>query len=704
MAERNSKRRDSVLTLYQQKQRHPTLCPLCDRAFFGLKLLPGCQHAYCSTCIRSAVSKNNASCKVCSQPIDIQLGDIDQLPTDEYFETLVRSADGHRQEWPPTPIDTKPVRCSLCPDDEALGGNSNNSMASSWCGQCLQYMCERCLGVHAKGSTTKQHKVDPLRDVAVKQTNTSAPNGVVAPRLNHLNSCVADCEAQLLKRQELRRRLDVVRKQIDDESNDLQQLINRNRDEVLAELETLAETETAQHVGRHLMILKCFAQYCVGEHAGEIDERIDEAVDKLKNVSSDSCPLPIAIARSLLLDTIIEVSLVRTCARRYLPQHVGDNLIGKLAVGLAASEECFVYQTWDEQASEIVNLKEQISNLQETLIKAARTESEIRNALASKISLIEQLEQDLVSSNAHGRQMEENLQRFVLQVSELKADVSNLSTEKSELQSQVQQLNEDKRGLISVQQRLTETEAKLNDEVNRMKQANAKLVEERDTLKKTRETLETNIKAKDAELKESKGQEQRLLAEIKQDRVRENELRSQLKQTEERQVRSQQQTEAAEQRINELETKFRDQLAKSQQTEAELNRSLLEANKANDNLQQRVGELIREVDQMQTETFASLKAAQQRTAEVEEQVRLAAEKESLLKEELNLQRLREEELNEQLRQVEERERSQELRVHELQKQVQQIADERIGLRAGKPQPHVLSFQCTNKKLCLSVFS
>ena len=140
-------------------------CTLCHEMFRNPKTLD-CLHSFCLQCLESLVQKSYSmkpSCPICRTPIQTQLQQLEDLPTDLFllnslnnFKAIANSVSEQNAEK------------ILCSDGE--------NEAISYCIECETYLCEFCTRTHKTGKITKCHGVSSIQGLKNQNGMVSIPN------------------------------------------------------------------------------------------------------------------------------------------------------------------------------------------------------------------------------------------------------------------------------------------------------------------------------------------------------------------------------------------------------------------------------------------------------------------------------------------------------------------------------------------------
>ncbi|XP_013417982.1 E3 ubiquitin-protein ligase TRIM56-like [Lingula anatina] len=122
-------------------------CPICLVEYTDPTDLP-CQHTFCKGCLSTLISDlkpgSKFSCPVCQREIEVPENGLEGFKHNFFVESL--------QDTVLKP--TKKAKCSFC----ALASETE-TVATSKCITCHDYLCEKCSKLHCSTRFTKDHKV-----------------------------------------------------------------------------------------------------------------------------------------------------------------------------------------------------------------------------------------------------------------------------------------------------------------------------------------------------------------------------------------------------------------------------------------------------------------------------------------------------------------------------------------------------------------
>ncbi|XP_070537495.1 tripartite motif-containing protein 2-like [Ptychodera flava] len=127
-------------------------CPVCKKNYADPKLLP-CLHTVCRGCLTRSygvgVKKGEVKCPVCKEKITLASNGFDGLPKNVLVlqRRLEEIAQGESDGE---------TKCQNCTD---------NSVAVSWCEQCLQFLCDKCTDAHKRVAPFRRHGLISMADL-----------------------------------------------------------------------------------------------------------------------------------------------------------------------------------------------------------------------------------------------------------------------------------------------------------------------------------------------------------------------------------------------------------------------------------------------------------------------------------------------------------------------------------------------------------
>ena len=129
-------------------------CPICYRLYKDPKVLP-CQHSYCLECLSKLERNRQVTCPECRKVADVPDGGIQEFKTNFFINRLVddyilkRKVEGEEE-----------VHCEA---------RIENDPVTTFCSECVLFMCQACDNHHKRNRNTHQHHVISLTDLRTKQ-------------------------------------------------------------------------------------------------------------------------------------------------------------------------------------------------------------------------------------------------------------------------------------------------------------------------------------------------------------------------------------------------------------------------------------------------------------------------------------------------------------------------------------------------------
>jgi len=120
-------------------------CAICRQTLSQPKLLP-CFHTFCLDCLRKSFEDRQPGarvpCPVCNRSVTVPDDGFEALPPHLFVEHLLDAKKISEQL-------TMQQRCDICCDSDDDGnaggaGESTEHFATSYCGECKQFLCGQC--------------------------------------------------------------------------------------------------------------------------------------------------------------------------------------------------------------------------------------------------------------------------------------------------------------------------------------------------------------------------------------------------------------------------------------------------------------------------------------------------------------------------------------------------------------------------------
>ena len=141
-------------------------CPVCHDHFQEPKILP-CLHYYCKACVQKLAWRAGANqpfpCPECRTDTFLPQDDPDQLPT-AFFVNRMKEVHAKLEK-----VEGKvEAKCEMC----------SGGVATAFCRQCAEFICDKCTESHQRMKVFSGHKVSTLEelklggasDIVVKST------------------------------------------------------------------------------------------------------------------------------------------------------------------------------------------------------------------------------------------------------------------------------------------------------------------------------------------------------------------------------------------------------------------------------------------------------------------------------------------------------------------------------------------------------
>ena len=129
-------------------------CPICYQLYKDPKVLP-CQHSYCQECLSKLEKNKQVTCPECRKVAEVPDGGIEEFKTNFFINRLVddcilkRKVEGEEE-----------VHCEACIENDSV---------TTFCPECVLFMCQACDNHHKRNRNTHQHHIIPLTDLRTKQ-------------------------------------------------------------------------------------------------------------------------------------------------------------------------------------------------------------------------------------------------------------------------------------------------------------------------------------------------------------------------------------------------------------------------------------------------------------------------------------------------------------------------------------------------------
>jgi len=133
-----------------------TECPICTEVYTDPRVLP-CVHTYCLKCIREWSKGKHPgdelACPLCRKEFTLSSNGVDDLPRNVFVTNLLEIKQL-------TSVESKTSGCEACSDsgEEA----TEVKVATVYCVECQQKLCQACKEEHKKFRITSRHKIVEL--------------------------------------------------------------------------------------------------------------------------------------------------------------------------------------------------------------------------------------------------------------------------------------------------------------------------------------------------------------------------------------------------------------------------------------------------------------------------------------------------------------------------------------------------------------
>jgi len=138
-----------------------TECPICTEVYTDPRVLP-CVHTYCLKCIEAWSEKqpgDKLACPLCGNEFILPSNGVEDLPKNFFVSNFL-------QVKKLTSVESRTSGCEACGGDEA----TEVKVATVYCVECQQKLCEACEEYHKKFKVTSRHKIVELGSEALPLT------------------------------------------------------------------------------------------------------------------------------------------------------------------------------------------------------------------------------------------------------------------------------------------------------------------------------------------------------------------------------------------------------------------------------------------------------------------------------------------------------------------------------------------------------
>ena len=160
-------------------------CQVCKKPYTCPKTL-NCLHSYCISCLRSLSTTNSkggthVQCPKCSKKTPIPESDFEALP-----EAFHIKRDIQLNEF------LQKVNGNIVAKCEKCAGKS--AKATSYCSECMQFICDLCVTIHRCWSDFQSHKVVSLEKFRISNTVDIPEQFQLLTCTLHSKKCTIYCE------------------------------------------------------------------------------------------------------------------------------------------------------------------------------------------------------------------------------------------------------------------------------------------------------------------------------------------------------------------------------------------------------------------------------------------------------------------------------------------------------------------------------
>ena len=148
-------------------------CSICLDTFKDPKLLQ-CFHVFCQLCLEPLVSRDGQSlhCPACRRSIPLGPNGVSGLQSDFHVQHLFEIRDTLEKVQT-----TKNTKCEKC----------DKQIATGYCRQCAQFICDRCKEVHTIWKELKTHELESLEKLRAEAQNLISSQKPIVKCAKHPN-------------------------------------------------------------------------------------------------------------------------------------------------------------------------------------------------------------------------------------------------------------------------------------------------------------------------------------------------------------------------------------------------------------------------------------------------------------------------------------------------------------------------------------
>ncbi|XP_048237687.1 uncharacterized protein LOC124135915 isoform X1 [Haliotis rufescens] len=255
------------------------MCVVCSTSFRyrgpQAHLLP-CLHPVCENCLKSTVI-TTLICSICVKSHDKNDKSFRLLPVDEIISAeVLHLTSKHR-----------PAEF-LCTNDEDW------NQAVCWCGECGDFLCERCQVSHSKIKATKNHTVQWMSDIS-QTTKRSQP--LCEKHNQRMDIYDNDCDCFICPRcfyndhsSHTTKKADEFLEKEEDNLNEYLRSLSTKQEEIVRSSDKV--NEQTESIGRKATSLRETVQHTFAQLKALIDQRekevlveLDQLLDSMRNIN-----------------------------------------------------------------------------------------------------------------------------------------------------------------------------------------------------------------------------------------------------------------------------------------------------------------------------------------------------------------------------------------------------------------------------------
>ena len=156
---------------------HMIECPICTETCDSPKGLP-CFHTFCLKCLENYIKAQDKKpgskgiCPLCRQQFLVPNGGIEELPGNFYIQTLVQARNPSVCSKPEVGTISKGVLCDVCAEED---DRDLSKVATSYCTNCHENMCDWCRNLHRKSKLGKSHNLMEIGNKEMEHVLMSRP-------------------------------------------------------------------------------------------------------------------------------------------------------------------------------------------------------------------------------------------------------------------------------------------------------------------------------------------------------------------------------------------------------------------------------------------------------------------------------------------------------------------------------------------------